>query len=90
MLAVRGADAQVLDLGGDIEETFSAEKVAVARPWMPSGYSQETMKLGVGFTGAKPEILDPPSALNPQATATASSNVDFPEPFSPMKNVTAG
>lgn len=30
----------------------------------------------------------PPSGLNPQHSATASSNVDFPQPFSPTKNVT--
>ena len=30
----------------------------------------------------------PPSGLRPEATAIASSNVDFPEPFSPITNVT--
>jgi hypothetical protein len=36
------------------------------------------------------KFREPPSALNPQATAMASNRVDFPEPFSPTKNVTAG
>src|SRR6266851_10120885 len=36
------------------------------------------------------KFLLPPSALNPYLVAIASRSVDFPEPFSPMKNVTAG
>ena len=32
----------------------------------------------------------PPSALNPAATAIASTSVDLPLPFSPAKNVTCG
>ena len=32
----------------------------------------------------------PPSGLRPDATATASSSVDLPEPFSPTRNVTLG
>ena len=32
----------------------------------------------------------PPSGFSPYDTAIASINVDFPVPFSPMKNVTFG
>jgi hypothetical protein len=34
------------------------------------------------------KFLLPPSALKPEATATASSSVDLPVPFSPTRNVT--
>ena len=37
---------------------------------------------------AKLKFLLPPSALKPAATAMASTRVDFPLPFSPIKNVT--
>ncbi len=33
---------------------------------------------------------DPPSGLKPAATATASTSVDFPDPFSPTRNVVPG
>ena len=39
---------------------------------------------------AKLKFFDPPSALNPAATAIASSRVDFPVPFSPTRYVTFG
>src|SRR5438132_3463720 len=32
----------------------------------------------------------PPSGLNPAATASASTSVDFPEPFSPTRKVARG
>src|SRR6266576_1621571 len=35
----------------------------------------------------KRKFFVPPSGLKPHATAIASSSVDLPEPFSPMKNV---
>src|SRR5262245_13040522 len=38
---------------------------------------------------ANAKLIVPPSALNPDATASASRMVDFPAPFSPMKYVTA-
>ena len=38
----------------------------------------------------KRKFFVPPSGLKPNATAMASSRVDFPEPFSPMKNVSLG
>lgn len=34
------------------------------------------------------KFREPPSGLKPQATAMASSSVDFPLPFSPTKKVT--
>lgn len=37
---------------------------------------------------ANRKFWDPPSGLNPAATAIASMRVDLPVPFSPTKNVT--
>ena len=37
----------------------------------------------------KEKFLEPPSGLKPQATATASSRVDFPVPFSPTRKATS-
>ena len=34
------------------------------------------------------KFFEPPSALKPAADAIDSSSVDFPLPFSPMRNVT--
>jgi hypothetical protein len=34
-------------------------------------------------------LRPPPPIGNPQIAAIASSTVDFPDPFSPTKNVTA-
>lgn len=34
--------------------------------------------------------VPPPSALNPAATAIASTSVDLPAPLSPTRNVTLG
>ncbi|GAA2861706.1 hypothetical protein GCM10010472_18770 [Pseudonocardia halophobica] len=39
---------------------------------------------------AKAKFREPPSALNPAATAMASTSVDLPDPFSPTRNVTPG
>jgi len=39
---------------------------------------------------ANRKFLVPPSALNPATTAIASMRVDFPEPFSPTRQVTLG
>ena len=39
---------------------------------------------------AKRKFWLPPSGLNPAATASASTIVDFPLPFSPTRNVTPG
>ena len=39
---------------------------------------------------AKLKFVVPPSALNPAATATPSTSVDFPLPFSPTKIVMRG
>ena len=36
----------------------------------------------------KRKFFEPPSGLNPASTAIASISVDFPDPFSPMRNVT--
>jgi len=38
----------------------------------------------------KLKFRDPPSALNPRATDTASRSVDLPVPFSPTRKVTSG
>lgn len=43
-----------------------------------------------GGAGAKRKFWLPPSGLNPHATASASTTVDLPEPFSPTRNVTPG
>ena len=39
--------------------------------------------------GTERTRLVPPSGLNPWETASASINVDFPEPFSPTKKLLA-
>jgi hypothetical protein len=39
---------------------------------------------------ARLKLRLPPSGLSPQATAMASSWVDLPEPFSPMRKLTRG
>jgi hypothetical protein len=38
----------------------------------------------------KRKFFEPPSGLKPQATAIASSRVDLPQPFSPIRKVTRG
>ena len=39
---------------------------------------------------AKLKLRLPPSALKPQASASASIRVDLPDPFSPTRKVTLG
>lgn len=41
----------------------------------------------VGIHRMESVVFVPPSGLHPYAMAIASSSVDFPDPFSPVKNV---
>lgn len=98
VLAVGGSDRravawlgiQPLNFGRDIEKLSARKK----KPSRGLGCPRETRRKRCSseWDSRVPNLkfLDPPSALNPQATATASNRVDFPVPFSPTKNVTAG
>ena len=52
-----GSGIELLDFGGDVEETFRAEEKTIARSRMSARNPQEAMKFRVGFAGAEPEVL---------------------------------
>ena len=81
------AVGDVFDFRRHVVETLRPQEIAVARL---ESASQNDMFVKVRMSGARcePEVLGPPSGLNPALTAMASSSVDFPIPFSPMMKVT--
>jgi hypothetical protein len=80
---------EALNLGRHVEETFRAEKT-VAWPADPLVRRKNLCSGECEARVTKLKLRLPPSGLRPQATAMASSRVDLPEPFSPMRKVTAG
>jgi len=89
---VQAVEAQVLDLGRDVVKTLGPQEKSVAPAFAARAAAQFDPLVEIRVRGPRREVEVPRPAfrVEPSATAIASSNVLFPEPFSPMKNVTCG
>jgi hypothetical protein len=91
-VGVDRVEPQVLDLGGDVVVGLRPQEEPTPLPPRPAARPIRSAPPSEDSLGrvAKLNEREPPSGLNPAATAMASTSVDFPEPFSPTRNMTPG
>ncbi|HEX2700137.1 MAG TPA: hypothetical protein VHM89_08050 [Acidimicrobiales bacterium] len=87
-LVVAG-DAHTLVGGGGVVERLGTKEERCARLALPHQLEMLYNSDSVGRV-AKARLRLPPPGFTPALTATASTRVDFPVPFSPTKKVTVG
>src|SRR6185436_4692789 len=81
---------QPLDLSGNVEVALGTQEETIPGTPGPTHQTNRLVEGRLRRTRREAEVAAPAFSLNPAAIARASTIVDFPLPFSPIRKVTLG